>query len=53
MKTLVNIPYERAPEDPKWMYKRMAGKKLTAEETNEYYEYEFDKNYKLLSKKTI
>lgn len=53
MKTIVNIPYEPAPKDPRWMIKKKAGKRLTADETLEYYQYLFEKDFQDLSKKII
>jgi len=39
MKTIVLIPTERAPEDPSWLLKRHANRKLSSEESLQYYEH--------------
>lgn len=46
MKTIVKIPFERAPEDPSWIIKRKSGKVLTSDESQEYYKFEFEKELK-------
>lgn len=48
MYTIVRIPTEPAIEDPKWLLKKHAGKKLDSLEAEEYYKYLFDiDNHKL------
>lgn len=39
MKTIVLIPTEPAPEDPQWLLKKHANKKLDPIEIEEYYKY--------------
>ncbi len=39
MKTIVLIPTEPAPEDPLWLRKKHANKKLDALEAEEYYKF--------------
>jgi len=39
MKTIVLIPFEPAPEDPIWLRKKHAGKKLDPLEAEEYYKW--------------
>ena len=48
MKTLVLIPTEPAPEDPSWMMKRHAGRKLSAEESQQYYEHIYNQSLERL-----
>jgi hypothetical protein len=36
MKTYLKIPYERAPEDPVWLTKAHAGRKLDPIEVEEF-----------------
>ena len=43
MKTIVLIPFEPAPEDPPWLLKKHANKKLNPIEAEEYYKYMQDK----------
>lgn len=37
MMTFLRIPFERAPEDPSWLTKKKAGRKLDPIEAEEYY----------------
>eukprot|EP00347_Sterkiella_histriomuscorum_P004744 403359274 len=53
MRTLVNIPYEAAPQDPVWMTKRQAGKKLNSQEMRQYMEYQYEKSLKDLQNKNL
>lgn len=41
MKTYLRIPFERAPEDPSWLTKKKAGRKLNPIEAEEYYKFKF------------
>lgn len=41
MKTFLKIPFERAPEDPSWLVKKKAGRKLNPLEAEEYYKFKF------------
>jgi len=42
MKTYLLIPYEPAPEDPKWLTKKKAGKKLNPLEIELYSNYKWE-----------
>ena len=42
MKTVLRIATQRAPEDPTWMVKKKAGKKLNPLEADEYFAYKFE-----------
>lgn len=48
MKTFMRIPYQRAPEDPSWLLKKKAGRKLDPIEVEEYYRYQFDQSHKAM-----
>lgn len=41
----MRIPYQRAPEDPSWLLKAKAGRKLDALEAEEYFHYKFDRDF--------
>ncbi len=45
MRTFVRIPYERAPEDPSWMTKKKAGKKLDPMEAEEYFNVRYEQEF--------
>jgi hypothetical protein len=42
MSTQVLIPVFPAPEDPSWMLRKYAGKRLNAEDLNDFYRWEHD-----------
>eukprot|EP00347_Sterkiella_histriomuscorum_P004491 403360262 len=46
MRTLVLIPYEPAPQDPDWLVKKHANKKLDPLETEQYYKFIQDQELK-------
>jgi hypothetical protein len=48
MKTFMRIATERAPEDPTWMVKKKAGKKLNPIEADEYFAYKFEQDHNRL-----
>lgn len=52
MMTILRIPFARAPEDPTWMSKVRAGKKLNPIEANMYYKSIFEEETKGLHKIT-
>jgi hypothetical protein len=45
MKTVLQIPFEKAPQDPSWMAKVKTGKKLDAIEMEEYILFKHEKSY--------
>jgi hypothetical protein len=53
MRTIVLIPFEPAPQDPVWMKKKHAGRKLTAEEFQMFAQYQFEKELQGLKKKQL
>ena len=48
MKTNLLIPFEPAPEDPVWLVKAQAGKRLDPIEAEEYFLYKFELEFKKL-----
>ena len=48
MKTIVKIPFEKAPADPEWLIKKHAGHKLNALEMEQYRRYAFDEEHRHL-----
>lgn len=46
MKTFMRIPYKRAPEDPSWMIKSKAGRRLDPIEVEELHRWKFDTSHK-------
>ena len=46
MKTILLIPVVPAKEDPSWMIKKHAGKKLDPIEAEEYYNYLYEEDLK-------
>lgn len=47
------IPFEPAPQDPDWMIKVKAGKRLTPAETELYLEYSYNKELEELKAKAL
>jgi|TARA_B110000305_G_C18907244_1_gene389069 hypothetical protein len=45
MRTIMRIPFERAPEAPNWMSKKKAGRRLDPVEAEEYYLDKYQKEY--------
>jgi len=52
MMTFLRIPFERAPEDPSWLTKKKAGRKLDPIEAEEYYKFKFKQTEDQLLKET-
>jgi len=52
MMTFLKIPFERAPEDPSWLTKKKAGRKLDPIEAEEYYKFKFKQTEDQLLKET-
>ena len=48
MKTYLRIPYQRAPEDPSWLSKAHAGRKLDPIELEEYLHFKYEKEHRKL-----
>lgn len=48
MKTYLKIPFERAPEDPVWLSKAHAGRKLDPIEVEEFMEHKYQTDYQKL-----
>ena len=44
-KTVLKIPFERAPEAPAWMYKARTGKRMDPIEVEEFYHYKYNKDF--------
>jgi hypothetical protein len=52
MKTYLRIPFERAIEDPSWMSKKKAGRKLSPIEAEEFFQAKYEKEFLALEKET-
>ena len=50
MKTVMRIPWKRAPEDPSWLTKAHAGRKMDAIEVEEWYRHLHNRNHEALLK---
>lgn len=52
MKTYLKIPFERAPEDPSWLTKKKAGRKLDPLEAEEYFKFKYAEQEKKMLRET-
>lgn len=50
MRTVMRIPWKRAPDDPSWLTKAHAGKKLDAIEVEQWYRHKYNREHEALLK---